>query len=111
MREREKFVDEVPTEIMQVLDCLEETPGLQLRWLKMQTQVWVRGIRVGGYNRRNRHFYLLIGAVDELGRQNIQKNGFEFKTKSSGHRWWQAPPNRAKEFLGAVLQLNGTVNH
>ena len=46
---------------------LKTIPGVTLKWLKMQTQVWIHKKLVGGYNRRNRHFYLLTGSVNVIG--------------------------------------------
>jgi hypothetical protein len=63
---------------------------------KMQTIITYRGIKLGGFNRTHKHFYLCGGLILSADQRSfLKENRFVYKTKTQAsssheHDWWQS---------------------
>ena len=106
----EKVFGSLPSDISKSLRELINCPSVQMYSGEMQTTIFYKGFKVGGYNRKHRggHGYLSSGVViDLVFEQRLEKWGFEKQAKMQKgtkheHVWWELPSSRFKNFSAAV---------
>ena len=88
-----------------VLDALEDA-GLAVNHGLQQVMVSCDGSKVGGWNTRNRHWY--VSKVIARGRDALlERHGFRWMEKP-GHEWWQLDgADNARAFVSVTEALTG----
>lgn len=82
----------------------------------MQTVVVYRGIKLGGFNRKHKHFYISTGVVlSEKHAQELKNLGFVFKTKTQSsstheHTWWSVPLDAVGPSESAISFFSSVVD-
>lgn len=101
---------QLPSAVSRLLHELENTDFMDVASGGMQTVVFYRCCKLGGYNRQHRggHFYLATGVViqSELERR-LTDLGFSRMTKvqkgsSHEHVWWEIDSSKVEAFSAAV---------
>ncbi|WP_152541128.1 hypothetical protein [Sulfitobacter noctilucae] len=76
---------------------------------RIQSMIWFRGRKVGGYNRKEDHWYLSKKFVDECSfAEQLKALGFHFVVHNQKHAYWKIRGNRARAgFQRALTRMTG----
>ena len=66
--------------------------------------------RVGGWDRRKRHLFILESYVRQLpdqaaARDILRRVGFQCREQPPGHFWWRVPDAEVGSFVDALIAL------
>jgi hypothetical protein len=107
---------EISGDIAAVLRELATAPQFTLKTGAMQTTIWYRGVKLGGYNRKHRGGvgYVTSGIISPAIRASLEQLGFVWIEKhqsgnSHVHTWMEIPSSHAVEFARGLEQVRTAV--
>jgi hypothetical protein len=108
---------ELTHEVAELLRHLAKTPHFTLKTGAMQTTIWYRGVKLGGFNRKHRGGvgYVTSGVISPAVSATLGKLGFVFMEKhqagsSHVHTWMEIPGSRASEFRRGLDLVRAAVD-
>lgn len=79
-----------PPQVADLFADLHADPRFSIVSKVEQLQVWHAGLRVGGWNKKKNHFYVLRPFEKKFdGAAALRRHGFFEKRESSGHTYWR----------------------
>ena len=87
--EPEEALSETRNDIRQFFQKVDKINGFNVTPLKIQIEIYFDEQKIGGYNRRKRHWYVSKVYASKLSAEHILSiNKFDHKTESNGHQYW-----------------------
>jgi hypothetical protein len=100
---------EIAVPIVAVLRRLAARPDYRLKTGAMQTTIWYRGVKIGGFNRKHRggRGYVTSGILSPALRRRLEVLGFEWMEKQQAgskhvHTWMEVSARDAGAFESAI---------